>query len=69
MIDALKDNIRFEQKLGKSLKVQILDSTHFIKLTKEQIADMSLKSESAKRDRQELFRDLATFELNFSKKD
>jgi len=69
MIDALKDNIRFEQKLGRSLKMQIIESSHFIKFTKEQIADMALKSESAKRDRQELFRDLATFEFNFSKKD
>ncbi len=44
-----------------------MESVEFIRITKEQIGELSFKSNAAKRDRQELYRDMATFEMNFAK--
>ena len=50
-IDALKQDIRVEQNYGKSLQNQINETIAYNKWTKEQIAELVLKSTSAKRDR------------------
>lgn len=43
------------------------DIHEYLLKTKVEIADVLEKTESARRDRQELYRDLATYEFNFAK--
>ena len=52
---------------GKQLKSNMDTCANQIVKTKELIQEFKEKTEFAKRDRQELYRDLATFEFNFSK--
>ena len=67
-IDALKDDVRHKEKQNKELTAQLVATDDFLLKTKEQVEETFTKTQSALRDRQELYRDLATFEFNFSKR-
>ena len=67
-IDALKDDIMHLLRDSKRASKKVEDLTNFIHKKREQISDANEKEKSAQRDRHELYRDLATFEFNFSKR-
>lgn len=49
------------------MRAELKDLEEFIKKRKVQVVDYLQKAEDGKRDKLELFRDLATYEFNFSK--
>ena len=67
-IDALKDMIRKEVKNGKQIVADTDACEEYIIKTKATIEEVEEKTTLAKRDKMELFRDLSTFEYNFSKR-
>ena len=67
-IDALKDDIRKSQKDGKECVVGTEKASEEILKTKVLTSDLLIKTQGALKDKQELYRDLATFEFNYSKK-
>ena len=67
-IDALKQDIRDVEKTMKQIVYEIKDAEEFLVKTKVQISNTGEKAERAMCDRQELYRDLSTFEFNFSKR-
>ena len=67
-IDALKDDIRKEELYGKRIIAEMKAIGEYVVKTKEHIEETEEKTQFAKRDKMELFRDLSTFEFNFSKR-
>ena len=67
-IDQLKDMIRKEVQNGKQIVAETNSRDEYIIQTKAIIDEVEERTGSAKRDKMELFRDLATFEDNFAKR-
>ena len=67
-IDSLKSYIKQNERTTKEIIGEINLTCNWLVMTKETIKETLLKTDAAKRDRQELYRDLATFEFNFSKR-
>lgn len=67
-IDALKDDIRGILKSTKQLNQELKDLDEFMEKRKVQTSDYLQKREDGKCHKLELYRDLATFEFNFSKR-
>ena len=68
-IDRLKEDINHLVRENVQIKNHLNGLDHFLLLRKSQIADFDLRQELAAEDKTELFRDNATFEINFSRRD
>ena len=69
MIDELKDEITAKKKKNQEIIQGINDINEEINKTKELRNEQLRKSDRAQRDKQELYRDLSTYECNFVRKD
>ena len=69
MIDELKDEITAKKKQNQEIIQGINDINEEINKTKELRNEQLRKSDRAQRDKQELYRDLSTYECNFVRKD
>ena len=69
MIDELKDEITAKKKRNQEIIQGINDINEEINKTKELRNEQLRKSERGQRDKQELYRDLSTYECNFVRKD
>ena len=69
MIDELKDEITAKKKQNQEIIQGINDVNEEINKTKELRNEQLRKSDRAQRDKQELYRDLSTYECNFVRKD
>ena len=65
-IDGLKEDIRKSTKLNRQIEQAIQDTIEHIANRKAQTKDYGEREVKAKSDWMELFRDMATFELNYS---
>ena len=69
MIDELKDAVTGKKKQNQEIIKGINDINEEINKTKELRNEQLRKSDRAQRDKQELYRDLSTYECNFVRKD